>query len=79
MRFETEQEAADHFQDVDLERYLEEKDDDLIECGKLESGEIKNGRLVETGLETEPKAGKKVKIKLSDNQIVEGEIVEEIR
>jgi len=28
MRFETEQEAADHFQDVDLERYLEEKDED---------------------------------------------------
>ena len=46
-----------------------------IECGKLESGTIAYGTLIENGLPDEQKIGKKVKIKVADGQIIEGEIV----
>ena len=46
-----------------------------IECGKLESGTIAYGTLIENGLPDEQKIGKKVKIKVADGQIIEGEII----
>ena len=47
-----------------------------IICGKLEGGKIEYGILKETGIPEEKPQGKKVKIKLADNQIVEGTIID---
>jgi len=53
------------------------EEEKTITCGKLTNGNVKYGILNETGLDDEKPAGKKVRIKLADNQIVEGTIVEE--
>ena len=47
----------------------------MLKGGKLEGGKIEFGTLKETDIVKTN--GKIVKIKLSDNQIVEGEIIEE--
>ena len=46
----------------------------LIQCGKLESGEVCFGELKEIGLSDEPK-NKIVKVKTKSGDIVEGEII----
>jgi len=52
------------------------EEDKTITCGKLVKGEVAYGILNETGLTSETKTGKKVKIRLAEGNIVEGEIID---
>ncbi len=51
-------------------------EDKLIQCGKLEGGEVCYGEVKELGLPEEKSDKKVVKIKLKGGEIVEGEVIE---